>query len=127
MNPVRRGAGISKGIMRTAITLATPHDGPTVFLSGPSVPIQQQKDEIKRLKGLREHAEYAEVELWDSGSGIVSKVKFDKPKAATPPAPPANTPPPEDKKEEDPADSKEEEPKTPPAPPAPPAETKRKK
>lgn len=93
MNPVRRGAGISKGIMRTAITLATPHDGPTVFLSGPSVPIQQQKDEIKRLKGLREHAEYAEVQLWDSGSGIVSKVRFDKPKAATPPAPePAPTP-----------------------------------
>lgn len=93
MNPVRRGAGISKGTMRTAITVAIPHDGPAVFLSGPSVPIDTQKTEIKKLKGLREHPEYAEVQLWESGSGIVSRVKFDKPKAATPPTPePAPTP-----------------------------------
>ena len=79
--------------MRTAITLATPHDGATVFLSGPSVPIQQQKDEIKKLKALREHAEYAEVQLWESGSGIAQKVKFQKPKAATPAAPATEEPP----------------------------------
>lgn len=101
--------------MRTAITVAIPHDGPAVFLSGPSVPIDSQKAEIKRLKGLREHAEYAEVQLWGSGAGITSRVKFQKPKAAAPPAPP------EDKKEQDPAETKDEDPKTPPA------DTKRKK
>ena len=86
MNPVRRGAGISKGTMRTAITVAIPHDGPAVFLSGPSVPIESQKAEIKKLKALREHAEYAEVQLWESGAGITSRVKFQKLKAAAPSA-----------------------------------------
>lgn len=79
--------------MRTAITVAIPHDGPAVFLSGPSVPIDTQKAEMKRMKGLREHAEYAEVQLWESGSGIVSRVKLDKPKAAVTAAPAAEEPP----------------------------------
>jgi hypothetical protein len=77
--------------MRTAITVAYPHEGPVVFLSGPSVPIQTQKEEIKRLKGLRQHAEFSSVELWESTSGVTTRVKFDKPKAAAPPAPPAET------------------------------------
>lgn len=124
MNPVRRGAGISKGTMRTAITVAIPHDGPAVFLSGPSVPIDTQKTEIKKLKGLREHPEYAEVQLWESGAGIVSRAKLDKPKPATSSEPPVEEPKPEDKEEQDPANEKEEVSKTPPAPPA---ETKRKK
>jgi hypothetical protein len=95
---VRRGAGISikTTTMRTAITVATQHDGGVVFLSDTTVPIQTQKEEIKRLKGLRQHAEFSSVELWESTSGVTSRVKFSNPKAAapaTPPAPPAEEPP----------------------------------
>jgi hypothetical protein len=79
--------------MRTAITVATQHDGGVVFLSDTTVPIQTQKEEIKRLKGLRQHAEFSSVELWESTSGVTSRVKFDAPKAAaTPPTPPAEEP-----------------------------------
>ena len=87
--------------MRTAITVATQHDGGVVFLSDTTVPIQTQKEEIKRLKGLRQHAEFSSVELWESTGGVTSRVKFDAPKAAaTPATPPAEEPqtPPADTK-----------------------------
>jgi hypothetical protein len=77
--------------MRTAITVATQHDGKVVFLSDTTVPIQTQKEEIKRLKGLRELAEFSSVELWESTSGVTTRVKFNKPKAVA--APPAEEPP----------------------------------
>jgi hypothetical protein len=78
--------------MRTAITVATQHDGGVVFLSDTTVPIDKQKAEIKAMKGLRKHAEFKLVQLWDSGAGVVNSVKFDAPKAATP-TPPADESP----------------------------------
>ena len=75
--------------MRTAITVATQHNEAIVFLSDHSVPIDIQKQEMKRLKGLREHPEFSSVELWESTSGVVSRVKFSKPANQAPPAPQA--------------------------------------
>lgn len=96
--------------MRTAITVAVQHDQSVLFLSDTTVPIEEQKAQVKKLKSLREHPEYSEVQLWESGSGITSRVKFQKPKEAASPTPPA--------------DMKDEDAKTPPTPPA---DTKRKK
>lgn len=110
MNPVRRGAGISKGTMRTAITVATQHNETIVFLSDHSVPIDIQKQEMKRLKGLREHPDFSSVELWESTSGVVSRVKFSKPTTQAAPAPQA---PAADDAPPAPEKPAEEKPKTP--------------
>lgn len=71
--------------------MATEHGGNVVFLSDTTVPIETQKAEVKKLKALREHADFSEVQLWESGSGITSRIKFSKPNAA-PVAPPAPEP-----------------------------------
>ncbi len=92
MNPVRRGAGISKGTMRTAITVATQHNGQILFVSDPSVPIDEQKKELKALKAQKTHPDFALVELWESGAGVTSRVKFGPTLSSAPPAPPADEP-----------------------------------
>ena len=64
--------------MRTAATFATEHGGKkVVLLHGPSVPIDEQKQEFKKLCAEPTHAKFERVELWESGSGIVRVLKLD--------------------------------------------------
>lgn len=102
--------------MRTAITVGWRHgqkSGPDI-VSGPTVPIQRQLADFKRMRGSRTHPVFAKVDVWTSSGGITKSSKFDHPSkkpeitapAATPPAapppvnpslggPPTKTPPPE--------------------------------
>lgn len=86
--------------MRTAITVGWRHgqkSGPDI-VSGPTVPIQRQLAEFKRLRGSRSHPTYAKVDVWTSSGGITKSSKFDhpdkKPEIAAPPATPPAAPPP---------------------------------
>lgn len=93
MNPARRGAGISKGTMRTAITFAKTHAGIVTFLSDNTVPVGQQREEFKALKGSKTHPDYAEVEFWESGAGCTGRIRFSDPNAKPPAQEPAKAPP----------------------------------
>lgn len=92
MNPVRRGAGISKGTMRTAITFAKTHAGIVTFLSDNTVPVGQQREEFKAMKGSKTHPDYAEVEFWESGAGCTGRIRFSDPNAKQPTTEPAKAP-----------------------------------
>lgn len=66
--------------MRTALTLAYPHDGsPARLIAGPGPDIEAQKRAIKEMRGSREHVEFARVEMWTSGEGLSKRATFDKP------------------------------------------------
>ncbi len=79
--------------MRTALTLGL-IAGSEVreFIAGPETDIQEQRIAFKDFKRLDRHAKYGEVQLWESGTGIVSRRRFKD--AAPPPAKEAATPPP---------------------------------
>ena len=88
--------------MRTALTIGLIL-GTEVweFLHGPETDLPTQRADFKRLRGQREHPKYAEVQLWESGAGIVVRHRFNRaalldqaPAVATPSAeaPPGETP-----------------------------------
>lgn len=93
--------------MRTAITVATQHNGVVGFLSDTTVPIDEQKKAIKAMKGLREHPDFSLVQLWDSAAGVVSTVRFGKPGSSPEQPEPAEEKPADEK----PADEKPKKPK----------------
>lgn len=102
--------------MRTAITFAKTHSGIVVFLSDNTVPVGQQREEFKALKGQRTHPDYAEVEFWESGAGCTGRIRFTDPEAkpltapVEKPAEPA-APAPEKPTEEKPKTPKQPSPK----------------
>jgi hypothetical protein len=58
--------------MRTAITIGRIHgSGVWEFLRGPESPIEEHRSGFKQLRVLRAHPKYEEVQLWESGAGIV--------------------------------------------------------
>ena len=63
--------------MRTALTIGL-IAGSEVweFLYGPETDIPTQRAEFKRLRGQHEHPKYAEVQLWESGAGIVGRHRY---------------------------------------------------
>lgn len=63
--------------MRTALTIGQ-IAGSDVweFIHGPDTDIPTQRAEIKRLRASREHPKYAEVQLWESGAGIIVRHRF---------------------------------------------------
>jgi len=65
--------------MRTALTIGLIL-GTEVweFLHGPETDLPTQRAEFKRLRGQREHPKYAEVQLWESGAGIVVRHRFNR-------------------------------------------------
>lgn len=65
--------------MRTALTIGL-IAGSEVweFLHGPETDIPTQRSEFKCLRGQREHPKYAEVQLWESGAGIVVRHRFKR-------------------------------------------------
>ena len=72
--------------MRTALTLARKHDA-TDFevVKGTGASIEEHARDFKKLRaGKREHAVYAEVQIWTSDFGITNRAKFVK--SATKPA-----------------------------------------
>lgn len=91
--------------MRTAITVGKNKAGEWVFLSDLSVPVHKQRDEFKALQS-KPNDEFVEIQLWESGSGVVKTHRFRQPVAFV--APPAPV---------EPAESTEPAPT--PAPPAP--------
>lgn len=60
--------------MRTAITIAIPvKDGaPAVLISGPEVPIGDQKAALHSM----EAEGYRELQMWESGRGLMRKVRL---------------------------------------------------
>lgn len=89
--------------MRTALTIGQ-IAGSEVweFLHGPETDIPTQRGEFKLLRGEREHPKYAEVQLWESGAGMVVRHRFHlqpapSPGVAAPEEPPSldGVPPPE--------------------------------
>lgn len=83
--------------MRHAVILALAH-GSSIWqmLEGPETPIPEQRTRLKALRRLTTHAEFAEVQLWESDSGVVLRHRM-KPTpevaaaiaAVVPPEPPA--------------------------------------
>lgn len=66
--------------MRTALTIAYPHDrSPARLIAGPGPDIEAQKRAIKAMRNDREHVEFARVEMWTSGEGLSKRAAFDKP------------------------------------------------
>lgn len=95
---------------RSAITVGHPHGGgtPTV-ITGPHVPLPEQRQAMRDRKAKREDPDFARVELWTSDGGVITKKRFDKPakKAEAPKAPD-----PKDKKPDTKTDPKAVPPKT---------------
>jgi len=79
--------------MRTAITFAKTHAGIVTFLSDNTVPVGQQREEFKALKGTKTHPDYAEIEFWESGAGCTGRIRFSDPNAKPPAQEPAMAPP----------------------------------
>jgi len=73
--------------MRTALTIGLIL-GTEVweFLHGPETDLPTQRAEFKRLRGQREHPKYAEVQLWESGAGIVVRHRFNRAALLDPPS-----------------------------------------
>jgi len=78
--------------MRTAITFAKTHAGIVTFLSDNTVPVGQQREEFKALKGTKTHPDYAEIEFWESGAGCTGRIRFSDPNAKPPAQEPAMAP-----------------------------------
>jgi len=81
--------------MRYAITTGIPH-GTTVpqVITGPEVPLAEQKAAFLQMRALTEHPDFEAIQLWASDAGIIRKARFSKPapkavKAAKKPAPKA--------------------------------------
>lgn len=74
--------------MRTALTIGL-IDGSDVweFLSGPETQIADQRAAFKELRGTRHHTRYSEVQLWESGSGLVLRHRYIPSKVEVEPAP----------------------------------------
>ena len=108
--------------MRTAITIARTAQGETwEFLAGPDTPIPEQRAGFKKLRTDPEAAKVlSEIQLWESGSGLVMRHRFKAPRATSNPAPAVpETPAPSEPTPQDPASG---EPDAPDAPEAEPAE-----
>jgi hypothetical protein len=76
--------------MRTALTIALPHEGTgQELLAGVDVPIDTQIRAIKQLSASREHPEFREVQLWIADTGISKRVKFKVPAEPSPADPSA--------------------------------------
>lgn len=71
--------------MRTAITLGYEHgSGRAVLVSGPDIPITQQRETLKAIAG-KAHALFSQIEVWDS-SGLTKWRRFEHPDAKPAPA-----------------------------------------
>ena len=104
---------------RFAITTGRKH-GETVprVLIGPEVSLDQQKATMRILACRRAHPELAEVQLWESDSGVTRTIRLRKPAEEKPgpekakdPAPKSNVKPVEGKP--DPAKAKVSAPESP--------------
>ena len=54
------------------------------FLHGPETDIPTHRAIFKGIRGHREHPRYAEVQLWESGAGMVVRHRFQRPPAPSP-------------------------------------------
>lgn len=99
--------------MRTAVTIATLHKGGARLLSGPDIPLGEQRRRFKEfIRGGRAHPEFSAVELYTSGGTGAMRRRLVHPDTAAALAA-SNVPDPDEGAEEvDPEN---------PAPPAPPA------
>lgn len=66
--------------MRTATTLVQTHKGQWRALLLPDVPVQQQKDAFRTMKGSRTHPEFATVQYQES-DGTATIARFTAPEA----------------------------------------------
>ncbi len=82
--------------MRRAVTIGYHHDGgePSV-ITGPHVPLPQQREDMRKVKTETEHPTFQRIELWTSDGGMISKKQFAKAspkKAGESPKPKDSTP-----------------------------------
>lgn len=66
--------------MRTAITLGLAH-GSSIWemVYGPETSIAEQRAALKATRGRKEHPRWAELQLWESDTGVLSRGKYSAP------------------------------------------------
>lgn len=95
---------------RIAITLGYPiGGGKPQMIAGPEVSIAEQKAALKSLKADRANQRFVAMELWESGFGVVSRIKFRAPETDAAPSESEPTPPPESELSSPPSEPSGEE------------------
>jgi len=62
--------------MRTALITARKHGQKALgVISGPDVPIAEQREKFKAFARAPHHPDFEEVQLWESDTGIVKRLK----------------------------------------------------
>lgn len=65
--------------MRTALTIGLILGSDVwEFVHGPEADIPTQRADFKKLRASDAHPKYAEIQLWESGSGIVLRHRFHR-------------------------------------------------
>jgi len=93
--------------MRYAITTGIRHGHQApVVITGPEVPLNEQREAFLKMRGETEHPNFHKVELWTSDAGIIRKARFSKPVAKTKEKPASKTQGKEKGKTNEPTDNK---------------------